>query len=236
MKELMLCGKNSVLDAYRNNIKIKKIFILNPENLKYFDEKSINIEIKDQKFFNSFTKENHQGFIAIINELIYRDLDFLIKNKPSVVLALDKIQDPHNLGAIIRTTNAAGIKDIILSKEHSADINSTVLKISSGGFVNMNFYKVNSLSASLTKLKKSGYWVYATALNENAVPHTNVNYNLPSIIVVGNEGEGVSKSVLSVSDVNVYINQKGTVQSLNVSVATGIILFDFLAKNENKKN
>ncbi|VEU62881.1 rRNA methylase [Mycoplasmopsis bovirhinis] len=232
MRELIVCGKNSVLDAIQNKMKISKIFISNKENLKLFSDINLNIEVKDQSFLNKLTQDNHQGFIAILDSLNYRDLEFLIKHKPKIVLVLDKIQDPHNLGAIIRSANAAGVKDVILPKENAASINSTALKVASGGFVGINFYRVNSLSATITKLKKAGYWSYASALDKSATPHTKTIYNSPTIIVVGNEGEGVSKSVLSVCDSKIYIDQKGTVQSLNVSVATGILLFDYLAKNE----
>ncbi|TDV24122.1 23S rRNA (guanosine2251-2'-O)-methyltransferase [Mycoplasmopsis mustelae] len=229
MKELLLCGKNTVLDAYNNGIKFKKIYLSKVEN-KHFFKNLANIEIKDLNFLNQLTNQNHQGFIALIDEIICKDLNYLIKKQPKCVLILDHIQDPHNFGAIIRTANAAGIKDIIFAKEKSVDLNATVLKISSGGFVGMNFYKVNSLSASISRLKKNGYWAYATTLDANALPHTQIIYNTPTIIIVGNEGDGVTKSVLSVCDQSVYIKQFGSVQSLNVSVATGIILFDLMNK------
>ncbi|WP_322902142.1 23S rRNA (guanosine(2251)-2'-O)-methyltransferase RlmB [Mycoplasmopsis felis] len=232
MKELLMCGKNTVIEAYNNNIKFKKIYLSKKENLNYFKNSKINIEIKDLNFLDTLTNENHQGFIGIVNGIQYQDINFLLKNKPENILILDHIQDPHNLGAIIRTANAAGINNIILPKEKCADINSTVFKVSSGGTINMNFYKVNSLSATITKLKKENYWVYATVLNEKSVSHTNIQYNKPTAIVLGSEGDGVSKSVLSVCDEFVYIKQKGTVQSLNVSVATGIILFDLINKND----
>ncbi|QKT05522.1 23S rRNA (guanosine(2251)-2'-O)-methyltransferase RlmB [Mycoplasma sp. OR1901] len=230
MEQLLVCGKNSVIDAYNNNQKIKLIYISKKENLKYFNKHRVDIKVVDHIFLNSLTKENHQGFIAVLPGINYLDIANLIKNKPENVLVLDKIQDPHNLGAIIRTANAAGIKDIILPKTNAAQLDSTALKISSGGYVGINFYRVNSISAALTKIRKSGYWIYSTTLNEKAVPHTKVNYNSPTVIVVGNEGAGISKSVASVSDEFVYINQFGTVQSLNVSVATGIILFDLINK------
>ncbi|WP_036453103.1 23S rRNA (guanosine(2251)-2'-O)-methyltransferase RlmB [Mycoplasma buteonis] len=233
MKQLLMCGKNSVLEALANNLKVEKVYLLNEENAKYLPAKT-SYEVKDLNFFRNLTKENHQGFLALIKPIETSDINLLIKKKPNAVLVLDHIQDPHNLGAIIRTANAAGIKDIILPKDNAADINSsTVLKISSGGFVGLSFYKVNSLSATITKLQKKGYWAYATTLDEKAVPHTDVKYNFPSLIVMGNEGTGVSKSVLSVIDQSVYIKQFGTVQSLNVSVATGIILFDFI-KQQNE--
>ncbi|WP_027121054.1 23S rRNA (guanosine(2251)-2'-O)-methyltransferase RlmB [Mycoplasma leonicaptivi] len=232
MKKLLMCGKNSVIDAIKNNLPAKKLYLSNKENIKHFKTTNCPIEVLTTQEMNKLTKENHQGFILEVNNIDYKDVNSLIKNKPKTIIVLDHIQDPHNLGAILRTINACGIKDVILPKEKSAEINSTVLKVSSGGFVGLNFYKVNSLSATLTKLKKTGYWVYATTLDSNAIPHTDVEYNSPSILIVGNEGVGVSKSVLSVCDQTVYIKQSGTVQSLNVSVATGIILFDYKYKNE----
>ncbi|WP_426460998.1 23S rRNA (guanosine(2251)-2'-O)-methyltransferase RlmB [Mycoplasma hafezii] len=233
MKQLLMCGRNSVLEAIQNGMKVEKVYLLNKDNAKYLP-KNIKVEVKDMNFFKNLTNENHQGFIALIKPLEYSDLNLLIKRQPKIVLMLDHIQDPHNLGAIIRTANAAGIKDIILPKDNSAEVNnSTVLKISSAGFVGMNFYRVNSLSATITKMQKANYWAYATTLNETATPHTKTNYNDPCVIVMGNEGDGVSKSVMSVVDQAVYIEQFGTVQSLNVSVATGIILFDAINKINN---
>ncbi|QGZ97930.1 23S rRNA (guanosine(2251)-2'-O)-methyltransferase RlmB [Mycoplasma sp. NEAQ87857] len=233
MKQLYMCGKNSVIEAFENKLAIEKIYLSKKENLKYFNNAKFPVLVKDNNFLNNLTKENHQGFVAICKNVDIYDLNYLIKNKPEVILMLDHIQDPHNLGAIIRTANAAGINHIILPKDKAADINSTVLKISSGGMVNTKITKVSSLSASITKLKKEGYWVYATTLDQNAIAHNEVRYNKPTIIVMGSEGEGVSKSVLSVCDQTVYIKQFGTVQSLNVSVATGIILFDYINKNND---
>ncbi|UUM19569.1 MULTISPECIES: 23S rRNA (guanosine(2251)-2'-O)-methyltransferase RlmB [unclassified Mycoplasma] len=230
MHKFIISGKNSVLEAYKNNLPILKILVSKKEHASLFDSKKTMIQIVDSQKLNQISKENHQGFIAYLQEINYKDTNHLIKTKPKGVLVLDKIQDPHNFGAIIRTANAAGIKDIIYPKENSCDITPTVLKVASGGFVNMNFYRVNSISATITKLKKAGFWAYATTLNSNSVNHSQVNYNTPSLLIIGNEGNGISKSVLSVADQSVYIKQYGSVQSLNASVATGIILFDFANK------
>ncbi|UUD35855.1 23S rRNA (guanosine(2251)-2'-O)-methyltransferase RlmB [Mycoplasmopsis citelli] len=230
MNKFIISGKNSVIEAYSNNLPILKILLSKKENTVLFKDKKIAIEIVDQQKLNSITKENHQGFVAFLKEINYGDINQLIKKQPKGVLILDKIQDPHNFGAIIRSANAAGIKDIIFPKENSCDINATVLKISSGGFVNMTFYKVNSISATITKLKKAGFWAYATNLNPDSISHSQVNYNTPALLIIGNEGSGISKSVLSVCDQSIYIKQYGSVQSLNASVAAGIILFDFATK------
>ncbi|MEA4206298.1 23S rRNA (guanosine(2251)-2'-O)-methyltransferase RlmB [Mycoplasma sp. 1199] len=234
--ELIVYGKNSVIDCVNNKLDISEIHLTDEGSLKYFKDdntlRGIKIVITDKKTLDEETKENHQGFKAILKSVNYKGLDDLwrLHKDNSPILVLDKIQDPHNFGAIIRTANAGGIKHIIFPKDNAAVINSTVLKVSSGGFVNMNFYRVNSLNAALTQLKKRGYWVYSTVLDEKALPYTTVEYDRPTILVVGNEGDGVSKSVLSVTDQTIYIPQRGNVQSLNVSVATGIIVFDALTK------
>lgn len=232
MQQFIMCGRNSVIESYQNGVKIDTIYLAKESNKNLFANFKGKIIIKDNAFLDKLSEgENHQGYVALISNIKILDINYLIKNQPSKVLILDHIEDPRNLGAIIRTANAAGIKDIILSKDKSADLTPTALKTSSGGFVNMNFYKVSSISATITKMKENNYWVYATALDKKALPHTKANYNSPCAIVVGNEGKGVSKSVLSVVDQTIYIEQFGTVQSLNVSVATGIVLFDLVNKN-----
>ncbi|MHA0272972.1 23S rRNA (guanosine(2251)-2'-O)-methyltransferase RlmB [Mycoplasma sp. 48589B] len=231
--ETLIWGKNSVMDALNSNLNISKIYV--NEAFKNFkvEKRQIEVEFVSKAVLDSMSNNaNHQGYIVSIKSVNYSDIDRLVKNKPEIILVLDHIVDPQNLGAIIRTANAAGIKDIILPKDNAAEVNSTALKVSSGGFVGMNFYKVSSLSAVLTKLKNNSYWVYSTTLQEDSVDYTTISYPEHTIIVMGNEGTGVSKSVLSVTDQCIHINQFGTVQSLNVSVATGIVLFGYL----NSKN
>ncbi|WP_025755502.1 23S rRNA (guanosine(2251)-2'-O)-methyltransferase RlmB [Mycoplasmopsis cricetuli] len=234
MSKIIISGKNSVLEACKNNLPVELIYLTKKENIGLFSQFNVLIKVVSNTYIETFTKENHQGFIAILEQLNYQDISYLSKRKPNCVLVLDRIQDPHNFGAIIRTANAAGIKDIIFPKTNSAQISQTVLKVSSGGFVNMNFYKVNSLSSTITKLKKNGYWAYATTLDKNSISYKEIIYNKPTLLIIGNEANGVSKSVLSVIDQSIHIQQFGTVQSLNASVATGIILFDFI-QNEKRK-
>lgn len=222
MEKTIICGKNSVIDAINNNLKIEKIYLLKPFNFS----KKINFEILSKEDMGKLTNLNHQGFIAILeNDFNYHPIDRMIKSKPKIILILDHIEDPHNLGAIIRTANACGISNIIIPKDRSAHVNSTVLKVSSGGIVNMNISKSNSLQSTIDKLKKSGYWIYATSIN-NGVEYNKIFYNKPLAIILGNEGKGISSTLLRQADQNIFIPMKGTIQSLNVSVAAGIILFE----------
>ncbi|KKB26679.1 23S rRNA (guanosine-2'-O-) -methyltransferase [Mycoplasmopsis meleagridis] len=230
MEKLLLCGRNSVFDALKNNFPIEKIFIAKESNNLSLKIKKYNvaIEIVTKKDIEKITTENHQGIIAVLKDFPIYDLNYLLNEKPNKVLILDHIQDPHNLGAIIRTANAFGIKFIIISKERSADITNSVLKISSGGFIGIKIVKVNSISATIHKLNKNGYWIYASALEEKSISLNKIKFNSPSALIVGNENYGVSKSALKMADQIIHIEQFGSVQSLNVSVATGILLYEFV--------
>lgn len=222
----IICGKKSVIDAIKSNIDIEKIYSIKPLKFKT----NIKTEIITKEQMNLLTKLNHQGIIAILkNNFNYFDINQMLKIKPNIILVLDHIEDPHNLGAILRTANAAGIKNIIIPDKRSAQINNTVLKISSGGFVDMNISKVKSIQTYIDKLKELNYWIYATSLTDGQ-DYTKVKYNFPIVVILGNESKGVSKTLLKMSDQNIYIPMKGTVQSLNVSVATGIILFEIIKK------
>lgn len=218
-----IVGKNSVIDAINNKFPIKCLYLIKKPEFEV--PSNIEVKIVDKLFINQLTKENHQGYLAEILDIQYHDLNVIFKDQPEKVLIIDHIQDTHNLGAIIRTANAAGITHMILPKDRAAKINDTVLKISSGGFINMKFILVNSLFSSIEKLKKNNFWIYSTALNESAIDINKVNFNYPLAVVLGSEDKGVSKTILKVSDQSIYIPLKGTVQSLNVSVAAGIVLF-----------
>ena len=225
----LICGKNSVRDALAGQLPITKIFTA--KELGFDVDSEIEVIITPKKDMDRMTKLNHQGLIAELAHMNYYSVDELLEDKPSKVLILDHIQDPHNFGAIIRTANAAGVKHIIIPKDRAALVTDVVMKISSGGIVGMKIIKVGSLSSTVTKLKEGGFWIYATAI-ENGSDINQVTFNFPMALIVGNEGKGVSKPLLKMSDQNVFIKMNGTVQSLNVSVATGVALFKII---ENEK-
>ncbi|MGY6171974.1 23S rRNA (guanosine(2251)-2'-O)-methyltransferase RlmB [Candidatus Mycoplasma pogonae] len=218
-----LCGKNSVLDAINNKIPIKKLYLAFGNTLA--TPSNIEVEFVSKEYLNALTKQKHQGFVAEINEIKIYDLNIIFKNKPEKVLILDHLQDPYNFGAIIRSANAFGFKFIIFPKERAVDITETVLKVSSGGFIDIKFIKVGSIVNAIEKLKKNNFWIYGSDLSNQATKIDATNFNSPLAIVIGSEGKGISKSVIKVLDQTFYIPMEGTVQSLNASVATGITLF-----------
>lgn len=234
MKKLYLCGKNTVEDALKNNFPISSIHVqskTHAEKIKEFS--NIKIMIENETFFRDYRHDNHQGYIAFLKDFPIYDLETIERDAPENILILDHIQDPHNFGAILRTANAAGIKHIIIPKNRSVDITPTVLKVSSGGFIGTKIIKVSNISTTIDKLKKWGFWIYSSALEKNSVSYADIKFNKPCALIVGNEEKGVSRNVLNNSDVIIHIPQKGTVQSLNVSVATGILIFE-IVKNEKQ--
>lgn len=219
MREL-LCGKNTILDAIENKMPIKVIYTTRPNELKT----DLDVRVVDRQFLDKLTRENHQGFVAELGEFNYYDLNEIFKDKPEKVLILDHVQDPRNLGAIMRSANAFGVKHIIIPKDRAAMVTPAALKVSSGGYVGLKIIRVTSLIDAVEKMKDNSFWVYATAL-EGATDIKKTTFNYPLAMIMGNEEKGVSNTLLKHSDGKVYIDMNGTVQSLNVSVATGIVLF-----------
>ncbi len=221
----LICGKNSVLEALNKNYPIKKLYLR--KGLINKEIKFKNIVYVDGIQMDKMTKENHQGYIAEIDDYQYYDLGTILKDKPENVLILDHIQDPQNFGAIIRSANVFGIKHIIIPKDRACDVTSTVMKVSSGGFRNVKIIKVSSLFEACEQLKKNGFWVYASALNNQASKLHKTNFAKPSCVIVGNEEKGVSSTLIKHADEVIYIEQKSdSVQSLNVASATSIILYE----------
>lgn len=224
----LICGKQLVYDAINHGLKIRVLYVLKPVQ---FPGSSFKIKIINKNQMDQLTNLNHQGFVAELEtEFQYTSFEEIIKEQPKIILVLDHLQDPHNLGAIIRSANAAGVNHLILPKTRSVSVNETVLRTSSGGIVNMKIARVNSLQASLKKLKKEHYWIYVSALEQEAQNYSVINYNFPLVLVIGNEAKGVSKSILYEADGIIFIPLRGTVQSLNASVACGILLFEILKK------
>ena len=229
MKKIVF-GKNSVLEAIEYEFPIEEIYLqkgLVNNNLKF--KKVVYL---DRNSLDKLTENgNHQGYAAKLKDFQYHDLGSIFKDGSDKVLILDHIQDPQNFGAIIRSANVFGFKHIIIPKDRACDVTPSVLKTSSGGFKNVKVIKVNSLFDAIEELKNKGFWIYASALNQQAKKLNDAKFNEKIAIIVGNEGSGVSKTSLKHSDEIIYIEQdKESVQSLNVSVATGILLYTVFNK------
>lgn len=217
-------GKNVVLELINNKRKINKAFIY-----KEFKENDIinnlNCPIKymDKYELDRLVDGNHQGIIVDIPDYKYHDIDEIVKENGFIVM-LDHIEDTHNFGAIIRTCEAAGVDGIIIPKDRSVDVNGTVMKTSVGTLDVVPIVQVTNLVNTIKELKDKGYWVTATDMD--GTDYDKIDYKGSICIIIGNEGFGISRLVKDNSDFVASIPMKGKVNSLNASVAAGVIIFE----------
>lgn len=227
---MYVCGKNVVRELLKNKTKVYKVFTYD----KFGDTKLINdiknigipIRYVDKKSLDKML-DNNQGIIADIDDYKYYSLNEIMTPNPFFVM-LDHITDPHNFGAIIRTCEAAGVDAIIIPKDRSVTINSTVMKTSAGTLDKMKICMVNNLNDTIKKLKNNGIWIVGTDMV--GTDYKTIDANLSICLIIGNEGDGISRLVSENCDYMATIPMKGEVNSLNASVAAGIIIFEFSTK------
>ena len=224
---MIVFGKNVANELLDTGKKINEVYLS-----KNFDDKSItnklnksNIKIKmmDKKEMDRKYKGNHQGIVLDIEDYKYKKLDDAYNKK--FIVMLDHLEDPHNLGAIIRTSVAAGVDAIIIPKRRGVEINSTVMKVSAGALNKIDIIEENSLAQAIEKLKKNGFWVYGTDMRDS-INYTDVEYDNKTCLVIGSEGNGISKLVRDKCDFIISIPMKGKLDSLNASVAAGIVIYE----------
>jgi len=204
-----------------NPRRIKKVYCSRKDIIEYLKENKIKYELKDNNFLNKMTKNNHQGIIIDVHDYEYYQLQEI---ESSFVVILDHLEDPHNFGAIIRTCVAAGVKEIIIPKDRSVKVTDTVVKVSAGMIENIKIIMVSNLIDEIKKLQKKGYFVYSADMDGE--DYQKINYSEKKILVIGNEGKGISRLVKENSDVIVTIPISKNAESLNASVAAGIIIYE----------
>lgn len=231
-------GRNSVLELLESNRDINKIFIARGERhgsinkiiAKAKERKIVIVEVERQKLNAISETENHQGVIAIVPPFNYCEVEDILeeaksKNEDPFILILDGIEDPHNLGSIIRTAETAGVHGIIIPKRRAASVNSTVSKVSAGAVEHIKIARVTNISDSIQKLKDNGLWICGTDIDAKNY-YYDQDLKGPLGIVIGNEGQGMSEKVKKNCDFLVKIPMKGKVTSLNASVSTGIVVYE----------
>lgn len=231
-------GRNAVLELLESERDINKIFIQSGERhgsinkiIAMAKERKILItEVDKNKINQMATTENHQGVIAIVPPFDYAEVEDILevakqRNEEPFIIILDGIEDPHNLGAIIRTAETAGAHGVIIPKRRAASVNSTVNKVSAGAVEHMKIARVNNLNDTIRDLKEAGLWICGTDMD------TNTFYDKQDLkgaigIVIGSEGFGMSRLVKENCDFLVKIPMKGKITSLNASVSAGIIMYE----------
>ena len=228
---MLVYGRNVAKEVLQNPKKVKKITLLKDfkekDILSLIEKNKIKVEYLDKKGFSKFDKYSHQGIILDIEDFNYADYEEFLSVDDAKIVILDHLEDPHNLGAIIRTAEAAGIDGIIIPKDRSVDVNSTVMKTSAGALENMRISKVTNLVSTIKDLKDNGFWIVGPAM-EADYDFKDIDYKGKVAVVIGNEGNGMSKVVRESCDYIAKIPMKGKINSLNASVAAGLMIYEMI--------
>lgn len=217
---MLIYGKNVAEEYLKTGKKIKKTYILDSYNGKM---NFPNIEIINKNEMDKLVKANTQGIVLDI-DYEYSDLSEIISKENPLIVILDHLEDPHNLGAIIRTCEAAGVDGIIIPENRSVGVNSTVVHTSVGSIFNISIAQVVNLRQTIQKLKKQGFWFVGTDME--GTDYKEINYNSKMCIIIGSEGFGMSRIIGEECDFKASIKMNGKVNSLNASVAAGIIIYE----------
>lgn len=221
-------GKNVATEILKKKEKIEKIYISDHFHDKFIESAIQNLkictEILTKKELDKLANGNHQGIIVSVPDYQYCELQELLVAENPFLILLDHLEDPHNLGAIIRTAEAAGVDGIIIPKNRSVGVNATVLKTSAGAAKNMKIAMITNLKQTIEFLKKCGFWIFGTDME--GTDFERLDYHGKIAIVIGNEGTGMSRLVKESCDFIASIPMYGEINSLNASVATGIVIYE----------
>ena len=228
--ETLIFGRNSIEEALKSG-RVNSIYITD----SFSDRKILDLiklqglkpRVVSRGELDNKCQGVHQGVMAYCKPYEYLDLDELIRRAKKVevpiIILLDGINDPHNFGAIMRSADIFNASGIIISKHNQVPLNATVAKTSAGAINFVPVSLVNNMNQAIEKLKENGFWIVSTS-GEASIEYQELKYDFPIGLVIGNEGDGISKLILKNSDYIVKIPQRGHINSLNASVAAGILL------------
>ncbi|MBR3696704.1 MAG: 23S rRNA (guanosine(2251)-2'-O)-methyltransferase RlmB [Clostridia bacterium] len=236
--EDVIAGRNSVIELLKSSKDINKIFIergerhgsINEIIARAKKEKIVIVETERAKLDQM--AENHQGVVAIVPPFNYSELEDILdlakeKGEDPFLIILDGIEDPHNLGSIIRTAETAGVHGVIIPKRRTVTVNSTVVKASAGATAYVKVARVTNINEAIRKLKDFGLWIIGTD-GKAKTEYYNQDLKGPIAIIIGSEGFGMSKLVKENADILIKIPMQGNINSLNASVSAGIVMFEAL--------
>lgn len=225
---MLVYGRNVCLEFLKKNKKVRKIILQ-----EGFHDENLILAIGNLKIQPKYLPKSeldrlanglHQGIIMDVEDFRYTDYHDFIDSDEACVVILDHLEDPHNLGAIIRTSEAAGISGIIIPKDRSVEVNATVLKTSVGAVENIPVSMVTNLNSTIKDLKDNGFWIVGTDMN--GTDYRKIDYHGKIALVIGNEGSGMSRIIRESCDFIAEIPMYGKVNSLNASVASGIMIYE----------
>jgi 23S rRNA (guanosine2251-2'-O)-methyltransferase len=247
MTDNLIVGRQPVLEALKSRQPIERILILHGTAGSHIDQakqmaRKLAIPVKetDKERFAEFAGDTvTQGIIAIIDSYRYAEIEEILgvsqqKSEPPFILILDEIEDPHNLGALIRSAECAGVHGIIIPLHNAASVNSTVAKTSAGATAHLPIARVTNIAQTLDELKKTGVWIVGTEMESKKLYYEH-DYRGSLAIVIGNEGKGMRRLVKEKCDFLVKIPMHGKIESLNASVAGALVMFE-AAKSRTQKS
>lgn len=228
---MLVYGRNVTKELLENNKNVQKIILqdgFNDKEIKsLIDFRKIPVQYKSKREIDDLANGVHQGIILFIPDYKYKDLDDVLTDEASFFVLLDHMEDPHNLGAIVRTCEAAGVDAIIMPRDRQVQVNATVMKTSVGTLENVDIVTVPNLNNTISELKKNGFWVVGTALDDS-VDYRSIDYSSKIALVIGNENSGMSNLVKKSCDFIAKIPMYGKTNSLNASVAAGIMIYEVI--------
>lgn len=216
-------GKNSFFEALVSR-RIIMAYVLDDKRIK---DEGIPYKVVDRKTLDKMIKGNHQGYVAEVKEFEMSRVEDMIREKNGLIVMLDGLEDVHNLGAIIRTCECAGVDGVIYKSHNAVRVNDTVAKVASGALEYMKVAEVNNLVNTIRKLKEKGYWIVGSDGSSQKM-YTDLDYDMNTVLVIGSEGKGMSRLVKEECDFIVKLPMYGHVTSLNASVAAGILIYNIL--------
>ena len=247
LPEDMVAGRNAVMEALKGSRSVNKLIIANgstegsiKEIIAVAKEKGVNIQYWDRSKLDSIARGiRHQGVLAQVAPVQYAELEDILqvakdRNEPPFIVLLDELEDPHNLGAILRTADAAGVHGVLIPKHRSCPLSATVAKTSAGAVEHVPVARVGNLVQTIKKLKQEGLWVAAADMDGKDYYDTDLTGSL--LLIIGSEGQGVGRLVKEQCDFVVRIPMVGKINSLNASVAGSILMYEAMKQRRKAMN
>ncbi len=223
-------GKNVCYEYLLSNKKVNYIYVAKNFKDERFNKflSKFSVEVKQKDYLDELVQDSSQGIVMGIPDYNYYSLNDVLKNDSGLLVILDQITDTHNFGAIIRVCESAGVDGLIILKNNSVAVNEKTYKLSAGALANIKIVQVNNLANLIKELKKRNYWVVGSSLDAHNF-HYDIDYKMNTALIIGNEEKGIRALTKKQCDLLVKIPMLGHVNSLNASVATGIMIYEIIA-------
>ena len=246
LSEDLVAGRNAVMEVLKGSRSVNRLLVANgssegsmPEIIALAKEKGINIQFYDRSKLDAMAPGiRHQGVLAQVPPVQYAELEDILqiardRNEPPFIVLLDELEDPHNLGAILRTADAAGVHGVLIPKHRSCPLSATVAKTSAGAVEHVPVARIGNMVQTIKKLKKEGLWVAAADMDGTDYYDTDLTGSL--LLVIGSEGQGVGRLIKEQCDFVVRIPMVGKINSLNASVAGSILMYEAMKQRISNK-